>query len=119
MNNSLGLLKKIVQESASASSPEKQMNYIVSAVRDAMSVSVCSLFTVDSDNGLLLAATDGLDPDSVGKVKLSVGEGLVGTIAQSSHPLNLENASKHPSYHYFPETSEEQELPLICVTLVR
>lgn len=118
MNNSLALLKKITQEAASSSSPEKQMVYIVSAVRSAMQVSVCSLFLANSEGDLVLAATDGLDPTSVGKVKLSTGEGLVGHIARNSHPLNLENAAQHPDYRYFPETSEEQYQAFLGVPLV-
>ncbi|SDZ96320.1 phosphotransferase system, enzyme I, PtsI [Desulfuromusa kysingii] len=118
MNNSLSLLKKIVQEAASLASPSKQMVYIVSAVRAAMQVSVCSLFIADETNVLTLTATDGLDPAAVGKVKLTYGEGLVGTIARNSHPLNIEDASKHPGYRYFPETQEEQYQAFLGVPLV-
>lgn len=56
MSNSLGLLQKIVQEAASAASPEKQMTYIVSAVRSAMQVSVCSLYIANRENGPALGA---------------------------------------------------------------
>jgi len=118
MSNSLSLLKKIVQEAAATSSPDKQVRYIVSAVRSAMQVSVCSLYIAQNGNGLTLAATDGLDPASVGKVKLLDGEGLAGNIARNSHPLNLENAAQHPDYRYFPETSEEQYQAFLGVPLV-
>ncbi len=118
MSNSLALLKKIVQEAASAASPEKQMIFIVRAVRSAMEVSVCSLYTADSKNVLTLAATDGLDPAAVGKVKLSSEEGLVGNIARNSHPLNIDDAAQHPDYRYFPETCEEQYQAFLGVPLV-
>ena len=117
MNNSLALLKKIVEEAASAATPEKQMTYIVSAVRSAMQVSVCSLY-IAHEHGLDLSATDGLDPAAVGKVKVSAGEGVVGNIARNSHPLNLENAEQHPDYLYFPETGEEQYQAFLGVPLV-
>ncbi len=118
MNNSLAVLKEIVQRSASAASPKHQMSYIVSAVRSAMQVSVCSLFIADEAGALVLAATDGLDPASVGRVRLAAGEGLVGHIARSSHPLNLENAAQHPDFRYFPETKEEQYQAFLGVPLV-
>ena len=51
MDHSLILLKKIVQEAASAASPEKQMRYIVAAVRSAMQVSVCTLYTANEEGG--------------------------------------------------------------------
>ncbi len=78
MGNSLTILKRIVQESASAASPTKQMAYIVSAVRAAMQVSVCSLYIASDDGALTLTATDGLDPESVGRVMLPAGEGPQG-----------------------------------------
>ncbi|MCW8892959.1 MAG: phosphoenolpyruvate--protein phosphotransferase [Deltaproteobacteria bacterium] len=118
MDNSLLLLKKIVQEAATAASPAKQMDYIVSAVRAAMQVSVCSLFIADAQGVLTLAATDGLDPTAVGQVRLAEGEGLVGSIARSSHPLNLEDAAQHPGYRYFPETREEEYQAFLGVPLV-
>ncbi len=118
MENSLALLKKIVQEAASVESPETQMHYIVSAVREAMQVNVCSLYTADRESNLVLAATAGLDPASVGKVRLAAGEGLVGHIAQHSHPLNLEDAAQHVDYRYFPETHEEDYQAFLGVPLV-
>jgi phosphotransferase system enzyme I (PtsI)/phosphotransferase system enzyme I (PtsP) len=118
MQDSLTLLKKITQEAAAAASPARQMIHIVSAVRAAMRVSVCSLYTADDDGGLTLAASDGLDPASVGKVKLAEGQGLVGTIARGNHPLNLEDAARHPEYRYFPETHEEQYRAFLGVPLV-
>jgi len=118
MDHSLILLKKIVQEAASAASPEKQMRYIVSAVRSAMQVSVCTLYTANEEGGLTLAATDGLDPTAIGNVSLLPGEGLVGNIARNSHPLNLETAEEHPDYRYFPETHEERYQAFLGVPLV-
>ncbi len=118
MDHSLILLKKIVQEAASAASPEKQMRYIVSAVRSAMQVSVCTLYTANEEGGLTLAATDGLDPSAIGNVRLLPGEGLVGNIARNSHPLNLEIAEEHPDYRYFPETHEERYQAFLGVPLV-
>ncbi len=118
MSTSLSLLKSIVERAASAATSEKQMSYIVSTVRSTMRVSVCSLYIACSDGGLILAATDGLDPAAVGKVKLSAGEGLVGNIARNCRPLNLENAAQHSDYRYFPETGEEQYQAMLGVPLV-
>jgi len=108
MKNSLLELRKVVQEAAVASTPLKRARVIVAGVREAMKVAVCSLYLRDEDDWLALAATEGLHPGAVGKVRLRVGEGLVGTIARTQHPLNLESASSDPHYRYFPETGEER-----------
>lgn len=108
MKNSLLELRKVVQEAAVASTPLKRARVIVSGVKQAMNVAVCSLYLRDDDDWLTLVATEGLNPESVGKVRLRIGEGLVGTIAKTQHPLNLESASSDPHYRYFPETGEER-----------
>ncbi len=118
MEHSLSILRQIVQEASTAASPIKQMSCIVSAVSKAMRVSVCSLYVADDEGLLTLAATEGLDPASVGKVQLREGEGLVGTIALNSHPLNVDDAPRHPDYRYFPETHEEEYLAFLGVPLV-
>jgi phosphoenolpyruvate-protein phosphotransferase len=108
MKNSLQELRKVVQEAAVASTPLKRARVIVAGVKEAMNVAVCSLYLLDEDDWLTLAATEGLNPEAVGKVRLKVGDGLVGTIAKTRHPLNLESASSDPHYLYFPETGEEK-----------
>jgi phosphotransferase system enzyme I (PtsI)/phosphotransferase system enzyme I (PtsP) len=118
MEHSLVKLKQIAQQAATAASSEKQMSYIVSAVCEAMGVGVCSLYLADALGVLTLAATEGLDPESIGRVKLKAGEGLVGTIASSRHPLNVEDAARHPAFRYFPETHEERYCAFMGVPLV-
>ncbi len=107
MKNSLQQLRKVVQEAAVASTPLKRAGVIVAGVKEAMEVAVCSLYLRDEDDWLTLVATEGLKQEAVGKVRLKVGDGLVGTIAKTRHPLNLESASSDPHYLYFPETGEE------------
>jgi phosphotransferase system enzyme I (PtsI)/phosphotransferase system enzyme I (PtsP) len=118
MEHSLVKLKEIVQQAATAASSEKQMSYIVSAVCRAMDVEVCTLYLADAQGVLSLAATDGLEFGSIGRVKLKTGEGLVGTVASSRHPLNVEDAAQHPAFHYFPETHEEKYCAFLGVPLV-
>jgi len=72
-----------------------------------MGVDQCSIFLHDpAENKLVLTATLGLNPESVGKVKLGPNEGLVGLVAEHRHPLVVDNASKHPQFKYFPITGE-------------
>jgi len=108
MRNLILTLRHLVQEAAVASSPRKRAGVIVSGVKSAMGVGVCSLYLADEEGALILVATDGLNPESVGEIRLEPGEGLVGLIASSQHPLNLESAGAHPKYRYFPETGEER-----------
>jgi phosphotransferase system enzyme I (PtsP) len=52
-------------------------------------------------------ASEGLNKEAVGNVCLGLGQGLVGLVAKHAEPINLEDASLHPSYYYLKETGEE------------
>lgn len=104
---SLGLLRQIVVEASRAQSLEAQVDCVVRNVHEAMHAEVCSLYLTDPDGDLVLIATVGLDTRVAGRLRLAVGEGLVGTIASAQLPLRLEKASAHPAYRYFPESGEE------------
>ena len=103
----LASLRSIVHEVNSARSLSEVLDIIVQQVREAMQAGVCSVYLFDeSDQRYVLMATQGLRPESVGKVRLAAREGLVGLVAAREEPLNLENADQHPSFAYFEETGE-------------
>ena len=104
----LDILRSITQEVNAARDLDQALAIIVARVKAALQVDVCSVYLVDHDSGeLVLMASDGLLPESVGYVRLSFEEGLVGLVAQRAEPINLDNAPEHPRYRYFPETGEE------------
>lgn len=105
----LGALRRVVQEVNAATTLEQALWLIVQRVRAEMATQVCSIYLLDTaSQRLILMATEGLNRESVGKVSLTLGEGLVGLVAQREEPINLEDAEAHPHYRYFPETGEER-----------
>lgn len=104
----LSSLRNLVQEVNSASDLQSALNIIVERVRNIMQTEVCSIYLRSADNGYLLMATEGLQQESVGKVSMALDQGLVGWVVARAEPINLENASQHPRYQYFPETGEER-----------
>jgi phosphotransferase system enzyme I (PtsI)/phosphotransferase system enzyme I (PtsP) len=108
MHNSLLALKLITQQAAEIATLHGLIDFLVVKIKETMSVSSCSLYLMDEHRQLVLVATEGLDKDAINKVKLRPGQGLVGTIAESLHPMNLDVASKHPAYRYFKKTQEER-----------
>jgi phosphotransferase system enzyme I (PtsP) len=80
---------------------------------------VCSIYLTGTNlNNLTLEATIGLHQESVGRVSLPHGEGLVGLAATSGQPVVVANAGEHPQYKYFPETGEERFESLMAVPLI-
>ncbi len=105
----LTVLRRIVQEVNKAESLQAALTLIVSRIKESMHADVCSIYLSLPEQGqLTLMATDGLRPESVGRVMLGLHEGLVGLVADRAEPVNLSNAPDHPSYRYFPETGEER-----------
>ncbi|WP_370980824.1 phosphoenolpyruvate--protein phosphotransferase [Agaribacterium sp. ZY112] len=100
-------LRRIVQEVNTAPNLREVLNIIVARVRTTMETEVCSVYLREGGEHYALMATEGLNPDAIGKVKLEKGEGLVGLVAAREEPLNLNNADSHKAYRYFPETGEE------------
>ena len=73
-------LRSIVQEVSVARDLPAALNIIVLRVKAVMKTQVCSVYLRDGHGSYVLMATDGLNPESVGKVVLSSGEGLVGMV---------------------------------------
>ena len=80
---------------------------------------VCSIYAARPGDLLELRATQGLRPDAVGHTRLRVGEGIVGLVAATGHPLNLPDAQNHPSFAYRPETGEEFYASMLAVPVRR
>lgn len=104
----LETLRNIVQDVNAAANFRRALDIIVKRVKEAMGTEVCSIYLVDPDGErYLFVATEGLNQDAVGKVHLERGQGLVSLVAIRAEPVNLEDATQHPQFHYLPEIGEE------------
>lgn len=105
---SLARLQRIVQDVNTAASLNEMLRMISSQVKDVMSVNVCSIYLFNQElKELVLMHTEGLDNTSVGQVRMPLGDGLVGLVGEEQQLLNIEDAPRHPKFHYFPEAHED------------
>ena len=115
----LSLLRRIVQEVNAAPDLLTALDLIVARVADAMGTEVCSIYLLDEQaERYWLMATRGLNPQSIGKVTLGRGEGLIGLVGQREEPINLNNAPVHPRFHYLPETHEDRYRAFLGVPII-
>lgn len=106
--STLETLRRITQEVNSAQDMTQVLGIIVRRVKQAMAVEVCSAYLADTArNQWVLMASDGLNPNAVGRVRLNPGEGLVSVVVENAEPLNLDNATDHPRYLFIAQTGEE------------
>ncbi len=105
----LQLLEDIGTVIAQSEDTRSSLRQIVSLVAERLDMEVCSIYRYDevSDN-LILAATRGLDNESIGTVRMGVNEGLTGFVIERREPVMAVDALAHPRYKYFPETGEER-----------
>jgi hypothetical protein len=57
---------------------------------------------------LVLSATTGLHPSSVGRVRMRLNDGLVGLVGEQLRPQVFADATTHPRFKYFPEAGEDR-----------
>jgi len=115
----LDTLRSIVQAVNDARNLEQALSIIVARVKGELAADVCSIYLRNQESGdLVLMATDGLNPESIGAVRLANNQGLVGQVAERAEPLNLDDAITHPSYRYFAETGEERYHGFLGVPII-
>jgi phosphotransferase system enzyme I (PtsP) len=89
-------------------------------VAEHMGADVCSIYLYDEETHTLsLKATHGLDPSSVDKVSLCLGEGLTGTALKELRPICVTDAARHPGYRHFPGINEEAFQNFLAVPIRR
>jgi phosphotransferase system enzyme I (PtsP) len=119
----LGLLADIGEISALLSeSPDLQgfLDRCVIMVAEHLNAEVCSIYLYDEDSHVLtLRATHGLAKSAVGKIRLAIGEGLVGKALKELRPICVAHASEHPDFKYFPEAGEEPYEAFLGVPIQR
>ena len=99
--------------------PAKTLAAIVQSLRTRFRTDVCSVYLLKPDRAqLVLAATVGLNPGSVGKVSMRLDEGLAGMTAQELCPVVVEDAPRHPRFKYFSEAGEDPYRSFLGVPLI-
>jgi phosphotransferase system enzyme I (PtsP) len=110
-------LSHLFRESATI---EMLLNRAVEMVAARTQADVCSIYLYDAEERLLtLRATRGLNPESVGVVRLKLGQGLTGLALQQVQTICEKDASQNPSYKFFPGIFEEKYDAFLALPITR
>jgi phosphotransferase system enzyme I (PtsP) len=113
------ILENISEITARSEDLQEALQQIVEVVAQRASTDVCSLYILDQRaQRLTLWATTGLERSAVGKVTMSVEEGLTGMAIEKLEPVMAVDAIAHPRYKFFPETGEEKYHSFLGVPIV-
>ncbi|MFO1520954.1 MAG: phosphoenolpyruvate--protein phosphotransferase [Kiritimatiellia bacterium] len=93
---------------------------VVSTVAYHMEAAVCSIYLWDEDRrDLVLAATQGLSQEAVGRLRLKLGEGLVGTSLKLQRVMRAGRGVDNPHFKPIPGINEEQFEAFLAVPMLR
>ncbi|MFP4483980.1 MAG: phosphoenolpyruvate--protein phosphotransferase [Spirochaetaceae bacterium] len=93
---------------------------VVELIASHMSANVCSIYLYESESdSLVLRATRGLNPESVGSVRLAVGEGITGQALKELRPIREARAVTSPFFKKVPELKEEHYESFLAVPIKR
>ena len=88
--------------------PAETLSSVIRLIHTRFQTNVCSVYLLEPDRThLVLAATHGLRPESVRKVRMSLREGLAGLVAEELRPIMVEDAVQHSRFKHFPEAGED------------
>ncbi len=96
-----------------------KLDKIVRVIADKLSRDVCYIVLRDKDRDVLvLKAAVGLNPQSIDRVLLRMGEGVSGWVVQNKEPAALEVAADDPRFKMVPQTGEEKYKSMLTVPII-
>jgi phosphotransferase system, enzyme I, PtsP len=113
----IGELANLISKSKDIDSFLQQAVQLVACNLNA---DVGSIYLLDQANEeLVLKATIGLNPQSVGRIRMKVGEGLVGWTLANMRPMREGDASRNPHFKFFEASDEERYHSFLSVPICR
>ncbi len=112
-------LEEIANLAEQSGKPAETLMNVVALIAARFRTDVCSAYLLEPDrSNLVLAATLGLHPRSIGVLRMPLSEGLSGLVAEQVLPVAVADARNHPRYKYFEASGEEEYHSFLGVPLI-
>jgi phosphotransferase system, enzyme I, PtsP len=113
----IGELAALFEKSAGI---EGFLQRAVATVAYHMRAAVCSIYLFDEKTeDLILSATQGLNPDFIGRTRLKLGEGVTGLALAELRPIREANATLNASFKPIHGLGEERYKAFLAVPILR
>ncbi|MGH9681678.1 MAG: ANTAR domain-containing protein [Candidatus Acidiferrales bacterium] len=112
-------LHKMASSMASADPLQEVLAHIVDFAASVVSCDSCFLYALE-DGDLILRASKNAHPDVVDRLKLRLGQGITGWVAEHGKPVAVAlNASQDPRFQLFKDLPEDKfeaflSVPVLC-----
>jgi starch phosphorylase len=112
-------LEEITNLTHEGGKPADTLMNVVALIAARFRTDVCSAYLLEPDrSNLVLAATLGLHPSCIGRLRMPLSEGLAGLVAEQVLPVAVDDARSHPRFKYFKESGEEEYRSFLGVPLI-
>ena len=112
-------MEEVTNLTEAAGKPADTLMNVVALIATRFKTDVCSAYLLEPDrSNLVLAASLGLHPRAIGKLRMPLNEGLAGLVAEQVMPVAVDDATKHPRFKYFKESGEEEYRSFLGVPLI-
>jgi starch phosphorylase len=112
-------LEEITNLTEEGGKPADTLMNVVALIATRFNTDVCSAYLLEPDrSNLVLAATLGLHPRSIGKLRMPLSEGLAGLVAEQVLPVAVDDVKNHPRFKYFKESGEDDYRSFLGVPLI-
>ena len=113
------LLESICTLMTESLAPQRTLDAIVRLVAEYFDTEVCSVYIFDTQKThLVLAATFGLNRESIGKIRMRIQEGLTGLVMERLSPVFVRNPAAHERFKYFEGSGEERYSTFLGLPLI-
>lgn len=103
------ILRNITRIANSTLDLNETLEQIIEVIKNKLNINGCSIYLVDESLVFLdLKASSGLTQDASRSIRLEIGKGVTGWVAQNKTTLALGDAHNDPRFVYFPEIEEEK-----------
>src|SRR6202522_942164 len=111
--------EEIASLAAEPGKPADTLMNVVALIARRFGTDVCSAYLLEPDRAhLLLAGTLGLRRECIGKLRMSVNEGLAGLVAEQVHPVAVEKLKKHHPFKCFSDAGEDHYQSFLGVPII-
>jgi phosphotransferase system enzyme I (PtsP) len=112
-------LRQIMSQVRAAPTLEDALAVIIQQVKKAVQIDACAVYLTDGERDeCVLAAAEGLTPDSIGRARVRLGEGLVGRVAERKELIVDMDASAHPIRRLLTDTSHQRDGSFLGTPLI-
>ena len=115
----LNVLHKLGTRMATANPLREVLDRVIDFVSTVAKCDSCFVFVLEEED-LVLRASKNPHPDEVGRLALSLGEGITGWVAEHRQPVAIgQNAFHDPRFQFFNELPEDRfesflSVPVLC-----